>query len=65
MLPEEIKIRVSLVIILTIEAFEIIRAWFTLLDFQSERIRLTITFVALPKVSVVFGFVWTITFDAF
>ena len=65
MLLEKIKIRVCLVVNLTVKTFEGVGARFFLLSFQSRGIRLVITFATLYKMSVVFRFVGTITFGIF
>ena len=65
MLLEKTKVRVSLVVVSTIEVFESMGAGFTLLGFQPRKIRLAITFATPCKVLVVFRFVQTITFDVF
>ena len=64
-LPEKTKVRVCLVVILTIEAFEGVGVMFSLLDSQSREIRLATTFATPHKMSVVFRFVGTITFGTF
>ena len=62
---EKIKVGISLVIVLTVEAFKGMGVGFTLLSFQFRRIRLAVTFAILYEVLVVFRFMWAITFDTF
>ena len=62
---EKTKIRICLVITLTVMVFEGVKAWFTLLGFQPRKISLTISFIVPNKVSVVFRFMGPIAFDAF
>ena len=64
-LLEKTKVRVCLVVILTVEAFEGVGARFILLGFQSRGIRLAITFAVLYKMSVVFRYVRTMIFGIF
>jgi len=63
MLSEKTKVKVCLVVTLTVEAFESVGARFTLLGFQSKGIRLT--FATLCKMLVVFRFVGTVIFGIF
>ena len=65
MLLDNAKIRVRLMVASKIEAFKDVRVWFTHLGFQPERIGFIITFSAPPKLLVVFGFMQTITLNAF
>ena len=64
-LSEKTKVRVCLVVTLTVEAFEGVGAIFILLSFQSREIRLAITFAILHKILVVFRFVGTVVFGIF
>ena len=64
-LLEKTKVRVYLVITLTVEVFEGVGARFILLDFQSRGIRLAITFAILHKMSAVFRYVRTMIFGTF
>ena len=50
---------------LAVRAFEQMGAWFAFLGFQSRWVDFGISLAAPTEFSVVFGFVGTITFDAF
>ena len=63
--PEEILVRVYLIIILAVKIFERVRVWFTLLGFEFRRISFTVCFIVLSKVLMMFGFVGAIIPDVF
>jgi len=63
--PEKKKIRICLVITLTVTVFKGVRVWFIQLGFQPRKVSLIISFTAPSKVSVVFRFIGPIIFDAF
>jgi len=50
---------------MTIQAFERVGAWFPFLGFQSWRIDLGVCFATPSEFSMMFRFVWTVTFDTF
>lgn len=57
------SIRVSLVIIFVVQAFEVIRVWFILFYFKLRGIDFKICFAITREVVVMFNFVWPIVFD--
>ena len=61
--PEWINIRVSLMIALTVDVFESIRAWFTLFGFKSRRVDFEVKLTILSKIVIVFNLIWTIALD--
>ena len=63
MLPEGIKVRISLMTISTVEIFEEVRAWLSMLGFQSWRISITVTFTVPYVVAIMVCFMRSITFD--
>ena len=63
--PEWTQVGVSLMIAMAIRVFEQMRARFALLGFQPRWVNLGVSFTTLAKFSVVFRFVWAVTFDAF
>ena len=63
--PEETLIGVSLMVSLTIGAFEGIRAWLALLYFKTRWIHLLVHLATPPEFVVVLRFIRAIIFDAF
>jgi len=63
--PEGTLIGVSLMVPLTIGAFEGMRAWLALLCFKMRWICLLVHLAALPEFAVVLRFIRAIIFDAF
>jgi len=63
--PKRTLIGVCLVVSATIQAFEQVEAWFPFLGFQSWWVDLGICFATPSEFSMMFGFVWTVTFDTF
>jgi len=65
MSPKRTLVGISLMVALAVRAFEQMGAWFAFLGFQSRWVDFGISLAAPTEFSVVFGFVGTITFDAF
>ena len=63
--PERTQVGVSLMITTAIRAFERMRAQFAFLGFQPWWVNLGVSFATPAKFSVVFRFVWAVTFDTF
>ena len=63
--PEWVLIQISLVVSLTVGAFERIGTQFTLLCFKMQWVQFFIRHAAPPKFAVVLRFVRSIAFDAF
>jgi len=62
-LPEGIFSGVSLMIVLAIAVLEVIWARFSLFGFKFWWVCLEVCFVAPSEVSIMFNFVWAITFN--
>ena len=65
MSPKWTLIGVSLVIPVTVQALECVRAWFAFLDFQPWWVELGVCFAAPTEFSMMFGFVRLIAFNTF
>jgi len=65
MSPKQTLVGIGLIVALTVRAFERMGAWFAFLGFQSRWVDFGIDLAAPTEFSVMFGFVGTITFDAF
>jgi len=63
--PKGACIQIHLVVSFAVQAFEWIRARFTLLGFQSWRVCLEVYLATSGEVTVVFNFMESITFDVF
>jgi len=64
MLPEETLVRVCLMIVLTIQTLEKVRAWFFLLRFKSKRVSFEIHFTTSSEIMMMFRFMETIALYA-
>ena len=63
MTSKRAHIRICLMITFIVKAFERIRIWFTLLSFKVRRIHLKVYLAASDKITVIFNFVWSVTFN--
>jgi len=62
MLQERTDVAIHLMVIFTIDVFECVITWFFFQSFEFRRVSFKISFTAPCHISIVFQFVWSITF---